>query len=453
MLLILKKKQTQKYILFAIVVGLLLITNPPVMAQVDLPTTMTRMQEQQQWWNNLWQQTFDPSNISNNISLYSFTTVVRTILGITVIFWLYKYGQKMMGNSSYVGQIITTAEMLLPALLIALFLSNQAYYSRVLAYGMRDVINTWSNGVMAQQIQGQSIQTALNDQLLLQDTKNEITSQGQKCMQMPQPAVAIPSPSRPTDKEQLEQLTIEQLQVYDFLECIKELEELATQRRQEAQNTACGPNNSICVALIKYADKVRNSIVKAYEKETVRRVSSAGGRAGAIINTVNPLSWFDGGSLFEIIGNSIVSAGYQQILNFIQWMWIGFLELALWLNGLFAPIFIAASIIPGQQNLFITWLISFLTIGLSKVAYLIVIGIVAVQLSQTTLLSEDLRFPLALGLFAPGISLAIVAGGGLAAASSFKSQSVGLATTTASVMTGAISNIAFSLIRFSDKRR
>ncbi len=451
MLSILRKRKNKKYILIVIVVSLLLITTE-VVAQVDLPTTMNRMQEQQQWWDDLWQQTFDPNDISNNISLYTFTTVVRTILGISVLFWLYKYGQKMMGASGYVGQIMTTAEMVLPALLVILFLSNQANYSRLLAYGMRDIINSWSNGVMSQQLQGERIRTALNDQLLLQEAKNEITRQGQKCLQMPQPAVAIPSPTRPKDETQLKQLTIEQLQVYDFLECIEKLGELAAQRRRDSLNTWCGNSNRTCAALIRYLNNIGNSITKAYQKEVDRRVKP-NNIFGVFDSAIGTLSPFEQGNIFEIIGTSLASAGYQKMLNFVQWMWMGFLELALWLNALFAPMFIAASIIPGQQNLFVSWIISFLTTGLAKVAYLIVIGIVAIQLSQTSLLAEDLRFPLALGLFAPGVSLAVVMGGGLAAASSFRSQSVGLATTAATVAAGIVSNIGFSLIRYSDKRR
>ena len=451
MLSILRKRKNQKYILLAIVVSLLLITTP-VIGQVNLQTTMTRMQEQQQWWDDLWQQTFDPNDISNNISLYTFTTVVRTILGISVLFWLYKYGQKMMGASGYAGQIMTTAEMLLPALLVILFLSNQADYSRLLAYGMRDIINSWSNGVMSQQLQGERIRTALNDQLLLQEAKNEIASQGQKCMQMPQPAVAIPSPTRPRDDTQLEQLTIEQLQVYDFLECIEKLGELAAQRRRDSINTWCGQNNRTCAALTRYLNNIGNSITKAHQKEVDRRVKP-NNIFGVFDSAIGTLSPFEQGNIFEIIGGSVASAGYQKVLNFVQWMWMGFLELALWLNALFAPMFIAASIIPGQQNLFVTWIITYLTTGLGKVAYVIVIGIVAVQLSQTSLLAEDLRFPLALGLFAPGVSLAVVMGGGFAAASSFRSQSVGLATTAATVAAGVVSNIGFSMIRYSDKRR
>lgn len=448
---VLKKRKNQKYILIAIVVSLLLITTPGV-AQVNLQDTMTRMQEQQQWWEDLWQQTFEPNNVSNNISLYTLTTVVRTILGVSVIFWLYKYGQKMIGVSGYAAQMMITAEMVLPALLIALFLSNQAHYSRLLAYGMRDVINSWSTGVMSQQLQGERIQTALNDQLLLQDAKNEITSQGQKCLQMPQPAVAIPSATRPTNEAELNQLTIEQLQVYDFLECIEKLGELADQRRRDSLTTVCGPSNRTCAALQRYWDNFWNSITTAHQKQVEQRVktNSIGGVINSTINSVNP---FTQGNLFEIIGTSLASAGYQKILNFVQWMWMGFLELALWLNALFAPIFIAASIIPGQQNLFVTWIISFLTIGLAKVSYLMVIGIVAIQLSQTSLLAEDLRFPMALGLFAPGVSLAVVTAGGIAAASSFRSQSVGLATTAASVAAGTVGSIGFAMIRYSDKRR
>ncbi len=126
----------------------------------------------------------------------------------------------------------------------------------------------------------------------------------------------------------------------------------------------------------------------------------------------------------------------------------------MWLDALFAPLFIAISIIPGRQHMFVAWLISFFTIGLAKLAYVIVIGIVAVRLSdQTTLFGSDLRFPMALGLFGPGVSFAVVTGGGIAAAMSFRSQSVGALGAVAGVVTSAVATIGHSLSRNSDKRR
>ncbi|MGH2414779.1 MAG: hypothetical protein ACRDEA_14040, partial [Microcystaceae cyanobacterium] len=156
----------------------------------------------------------------------------------------------------------------------------------------------------------------------------------------------------------------------------------------------------------------------------------------------------------DIFTGMIASAAYGPILSFTQWLWTNFLEMAMWLSGLFAPLFIAAAIIPGRQNMFVGWLIGFLTIGLAKLAYVVVLGIVAAQLSsQATFLPSDMRFPMALGLFAPGVSFAVVTGGGIAAAMSFRSQSVAVVGAAASVVTGAVANVGYSIARYGDRRR
>ena len=136
-------------------------------------------------------------------------------------------------------------------------------------------------------------------------------------------------------------------------------------------------------------------------------------------------------------------------------MWVSTLEMAQFLLALFAPIFIALSIIPGKQNMFSFWLIEFLTIGLAKMAYTIVIGIVAIQLANPDngAISFDNTFFMTLGIFAPAGSFAVVASGGLAAASSFKSQSVGAVAIVAGTLSSGAATIAYAMSRAYDKRR
>lgn len=330
-------------------------------------------------------------------------------------------------------------------MLIVIFLTNQGQYSRLLAYGLRDIVNSWSNGVMNTQIAGYNVRAALADQLVTQDSKDVITLQAQKCMQMPQPAVALPSPTRPAPDPN-NTLTIQQQQAYDYLECIKKLGILAKQKKEEALTKTCSSIPGVrgtCGFFLKFIDQTIASVDKVFETETEKFTRG---------NAPNVLAPSMG--LFDFIGGAATSAAYGPILSFTQWLWTNFLEMAMWLSALFAPLFIAVSIIPGRQNMFVAWLISFLTIGLAKLAYVIVIGIVAIQLSdQATLFGSDLRFPMALGLFAPGVSFAVVTGGGIAAAMSFRSQSVAVVGSAASAVTGAFASLGYSLSRSLDKGR
>lgn len=417
----------------------------PATAQEILQTTFDSMQETQVWWDQLWKDTFDPTNLSSNVSMYTFATAVRFILAIGMIFWLFQYGQKMAESRGMAQYIGINTQFLIPVVMVAIFLSGQGFYSRLLAYGMRDIVNSWSNGAMEMQIAGHQLRTALADQLVTQDAKDVITRQGQMCLQMPQPAVWLPSPTRPPNDPN-NPLTDQQRQAYDYLECVQKLAQLAERKQQEALNETCSSIPGVrgsCAFLLKYTRKTVASIAEINKTEFQKRTS---GNIGEMLSPSYGLA--------DLVGGAIGTAGYSTVLNFTQWMWTSFLELAMWLSALFAPVFIAASIIPGRQNLFTTWLIVFLTIGMAKLAYVFVLGVVAAQLSsQTTILASDLRFPMALGLFAPGVSLAVVTSGGLAAASSFRSQSTAVVGAAAGVVTSAVATVGYSMSRYADRRR
>jgi hypothetical protein len=440
---LLHKQRSWKYLVLSVAVSLLIIL--PANSQEVLQRTLTNMQETEQWWDNLWQDTFDPTDFSTSISMYTFSTAVRFVLAIGLIFWLFQYGQKMAESNGMPQALSTTSHFFFPVALVIIFLTNQGQYSRVLAYGLRDTINSWSDGVMNMQVAGYNVRAALGDQLVTQDAKDVITLQAQKCMQMPRPAVALPSISRPAP-DLNNPLTIQQEQAYNYLECIQKLSTLAEQKKQEALTRTCvlfpGGNNA-CSFFLRFIDKTIASVNQVYQVEADKFTKG---------EIPNPLALPIGLNDF-VVGTS-ASVAYGPILSFTQYLWTSLLELAMWLSALFAPLFVASAIIPGRQNLFVTWLVGFLTIGLAKLAYVIVIGIVAVQLSdQPTLLGSDLRFPMALGIFAPGVSLAVVAGGGFAAAMSFRSQSVAVAGAATSALSGSFATLSYSLARLADKRR
>ena len=134
-------------------------------------------------------------------------------------------------------------------------------------------------------------------------------------------------------------------------------------------------------------------------------------------------------------------------------MWISFLELAMFLNGLFAPMFFAVAIIPGKDKMAMLFIHEFLTIGLAKMAYVVVIGIVAVYNSSPNANLLDNIFFMSLGIFAPAVSFAVVTVGGLGAASSYRSQSTGAIAAVGGLVSSGAATIAYSMARSADKRR
>lgn len=392
-------------------------------------------------------ETFDPSDPINNISLYSFANPVRFILGVGLIFWLSDYGWKVINSKGMAQTIQAFTHSFLPIILILIFLSNQGVYSRVLAYGLRDTVNSWSEGALNQQIAGQTLRSALSEQLLAEEVKNQIREQAQKCLQMPRPQVILPSATRPTPAPN-NPLTSEQEQAYNYLECLERLVAFIEQKQNQVlQSQACTGGCAFVRAILE-------GLAIAAGGSLAGEVSL---RTGETVDTVidNPDAFTETSRDLVDFLSGLEQQSFMYVFSFIQWMWISFLELSMWLLGLFAPLFVALSIIPGRQNMFMFWVIEFLTIGLAKLAYVFVIGVVAIQLTeaQSLILSSDGRFFGALGLFAPGVSFAIVTVGGIAAASSFRGQSVGAISTIAGVAIGSVATIAYSLSRYSDRRR
>ena len=446
----LRLNSSSKWLALFLAMVIVLVLIQPVLAQDSkiLELTVRNMEHTQKWWDDLWRDTFDPTNPINSISIYSFSKIVRFITGIGVIFWLIDYGKKMVASQGMAQNVQIFAQSFLPIFLIILFLGNQGTYSRALAYGLRDKINYWSEDLMTAQIAGVSLAEAMSEQLLVEEVKNQIKNQADKCMQMPQPEVVLPSLKRPPSDPN-NPLTLEQDQAYRYFECLEKLIAYIEQKTQEGlQDKLCGTG---CTYFKEFMKAMALAAATGFSAEANIRVEDY----QAINNPAVDKSLEEDYQRMADFVKNFEKNGWMYVFNIVQWLWMSFIEFALWLMGLFAPLFIAMSIIPGKQNMFMFWLIQFMTIGLAKVAYIAVVGVVAAQISTsgTVLLTQDARFFMALGAFAPAVSFAVVTAGGIAAAMSFRNQSIGAISTVAGIATGSITTIMYSFARYADKRR
>ncbi|MDJ0647138.1 MAG: hypothetical protein QNJ60_00390 [Xenococcaceae cyanobacterium MO_188.B19] len=441
--------------LLLIVAILIIVIQPVLSADTEiLNITIEGMNKTQAWWDEMWKSTFDPTydpegvgaNAGTNISVYSFVNPVRFLMGVGIIFWIFDYGKKMVNSNGIAHNVQVFSESFLPVVLILIFMANQALYSRVLAYGLRDIVNSWTEGVVEQQIAGVQLRSALEEQLLVEEVKDQIRWQANKCLQMPRPEVVLPSADRPTTNPD-NPLTTEQEQAYSYLECLDKLVAFMEQKQQEAEvSKACRWGCKFFKGWISYRMWELSLVVG---KEKAQRIF------GYETKPVTEEAVEDNYHSMVDFFKNFERKGWMAIFSFTQWMWMSFLEMSMWLLGLFAPIFVVLALIPGKQNMFYFWLIEFLTIGLAKLAYVALVGVVAVQLSQvgTVIMAQDDRFLMALGAFAPGVSFAVVTAGGIAAASSFRSQSVGMINTAAGIATGSIATVIYSMSRYADKKR
>jgi hypothetical protein len=416
----------------------------PVAAQDVMGTTLNNMQESQKWWDSLWETTFTGVSAGNNVSSFIMVNLAKKILLFALIFWLYLFGNSLSKNSNSPDLFHTLGNFLLPVVLVAVFLTNNGAGANLLAYGMRQVINETTNGFMDVQISNMQVRSAIADQFITKDTAQKIERRALTCTQMPHPVVQLPSKERPQNP--IPPLTTLQTQAYDYMECIDSLNKLVADEKANAEAKYCtnipGVNNA-CKFFGSYIKKMSASITQIQENEANKLLS------GQVPNLLAGKM-----GLNDIVAGIGASLIFNQILSFTQWLWVNTLELALWLSALSAPIFIALSLVPGRLNLTVSWLLSYLSIALAQTGYIVIVGAVAVMLtSSTTYFASDLRFPMALGLFAPGVSLALFTGGMWAAARSFTGQSTVVAGAVASVASTALLGFGNALSRIADKRR
>lgn len=116
----------------------------------------------------------------------------------------------------------------------------------------------------------------------------------------------------------------------------------------------------------------------------------------------------------------------------IAFQWI--VEISLLLTALLGPLAVGGSLLPVGNKAIFAWLTGFFSIGMVKLCFNIISGLVA-----TLVLNSDnndpMIFAFAIGILAPILSVVLAAGGGIAILRSFSSiASLGLS----SVITGVI---------------
>lgn len=107
-------------------------------------------------------------------------------------------------------------------------------------------------------------------------------------------------------------------------------------------------------------------------------------------------------ALFTIL--VAMSQGYQHAI-----------ELAMLLTALLGPLAVGGSILPlGPGIPVFAWLTGFFSLGIAKLSFNIILGLIAVVMNSQAATLDNMWFPTVLGLFAPILASALAAGGGIA---------------------------------------
>ena len=137
----------------------------------------------------------------------------------------------------------------------------------------------------------------------------------------------------------------------------------------------------------------------------------------SFLDSINPLN-----RIQNEIG--LIVRGWLMAMG-IAFQWV--VEISLLLTALLGPLAVGSSLLPVGQKSIYTWLIGFFSVGMVKLSYNIIVGLVA-----TIMLNADRNDPLIfaciVGLLAPVLALVLAAGGGMAVFNSLSSLAMSAAT-------------------------
>lgn len=142
-----------------------------------------------------------------------------------------------------------------------------------------------------------------------------------------------------------------------------------------------------------------------------------------------------GKEIQEGISNTLAVALKGWLIAFgIAFQWI--VEISLLLTALLGPLAVGGSLLPVGQKAIFAWLTGFFSVGVVKLSFNIIVGLVA-TLVVNAKDADSMVFAFATGLLAPVLSLILAAGGGMAVFNSLSSiASFGLSSIFPRVMRG-----------------
>ena len=113
------------------------------------------------------------------------------------------------------------------------------------------------------------------------------------------------------------------------------------------------------------------------------------------------------------------------------------LEASMLLTALLGPMAMGGSLLPVGSKPIFAWLTGFFSLGVAKLSFNIISGVTAVTMLNASI-TDPLWFPIFVGIFAPVVSSALAAGGGLAIWSSITSTYTSIVKLAAGPFSGLI---------------
>ncbi|BAZ71031.1 hypothetical protein NIES4106_58280 (plasmid) [Fischerella sp. NIES-4106] len=162
----------------------------------------------------------------------------------------------------------------------------------------------------------------------------------------------------------------------------------------------------------------------AIEADCLNRVAK---QASEISNSNKDGNWFD--QLRDVWNTNLlqlmVRGWLMMFATAFQWV----VEISLLLTGVMGPLAVGGSLLPvGQKSIF-AWLIGFFSVGLIKLCFNLISGLVATVILAANKNDDYMIFAFIIGILAPILSVVLGVGGGMATFNSLSSvTSVGVSS-------------------------
>lgn len=410
--------------------------------QIDvLQSLIKNNQDVQAFWDDLWVKTFNPTE-GGGLGDYMFNNVARIFLliGLVCVAWNITY--IAAGNSDPFSGI---TKVVMVSILILTLSANDSEMTRNLMMGGRQYFNNSRTTMLEARITDISLGGAMKDAFATQASTFNISKEISACEQMPHPNAILPPGGKPTDDEAISKLSVEQLQAFDYVECMKKIPAIIQEELDKNVKATCGDNiaSGACAYLIRSLTNQKKTFESGISKE-LEKVNDGG--------LFNP--FFLQSMTLDFLGGAAARAGEKQLYNTIQYWAASFMELSLFVDALLAPIFIYTGLIPGRLNLILGWVISFFTICVALLVNTAIVGFAAYQMAQTdTYFLSDTRFEFAMGVFAPLMAFAVVGGGGYMAVQSFMGSNLAVIGAATNALGTVSSALTMGLSRAMMQRR
>jgi hypothetical protein len=339
-------------------------------------------------WDEIWQDTIvnAPPNEIYALIVQGASWLALVSTAVWVISWAPRFIR---------GQLfIQSAFYLIIPLLIFLGLANTGNNIANFAYGINRLILYGNEIVLDQQVASINIKESIQNMNLTDIAASELRDQFNRCANL-DPALSGGSEVDPRKK------------------CFEELEAETEQLREQFEADYCSDLppfacSGAVQSFTEFGQALGEAITKANDK----------------YNDSNPDMFYSRFMLIETskrVGNyllgSRLKSGMGYILRAIQFGYMNMLVGGMFLLGLSAPFFVAASLIPFQPRTFWSWLIGFLSFGLAIFFYNTLVGMSAllmVKLEAQTF--TQLQYAFMLGFFAPAIASGLASWSAWAAA-------------------------------------